>query len=406
MVKRLGKTVDDDAKGNAPHWNNLPNEVRHNVIVQAITDRDAWQAAQTFSSLLVTDKRLHADMQFSPVKRFRKALVELGAVSQGVLAKAIPDSSFSSDGLAWDQRNAENEAEALAPILRSLSPTNRTEIFLGISELPIEGRIRAYSRLVEQRDLFNKQESDQMLGEALDVFLDTPAHQALSYTAAGILAVGHDDLSQNARNQVRQLCTNIPRKREQLGESVTQVNPSLLKHDEIRKMVRADFEKYEIPHQAVAALASYIDKNDRSEADFLVEKSLSYFGANSVDGEHNKYAAIAIAKLSNGNFSDKNRDRIRQLRESNTEEGHELNAAFEGLRPAALSPASPKSVRAAARGYMLDLVNIGSRTEDFTNPVDGRENINAVNKISEGVEKHMNSARQALIDTLRDPHTR
>lgn len=389
---------------NATGWNKLPNELQHKIIAHAVDDSDAWGANETLGSVLRTSGHVHNLAGSKALRQYKDNLDGGRLVSEAVIETAFLDKTFSDDAPFWNRRHIGQEAAAVAPALEFQSPEMRSEIFNNIAAKAVDKRMLGYSYIAERADLFQEHETSHMDRDALNTFReDNPPGDLTRYSAAAVLVKRYDDIGHEARAQLQETVSNNENQpqREDFSDAIVNCNPSLLKDDSLRLLVRESLNDVQDPHEALAQLASYIDKNSRADTDFIIEQSLRRFGGMTVSGEEHglKAPALAIAKVFDGNIRQEHKDRIAELKQSDTEEGRALASAFKELerdRPAEASIES--GMRGSAK--LLRKVVRSQNMSDEVAAIDG------VGDVAKSNQKQMNAARKALMNSVCDRNDR
>ncbi|MBX5242754.1 hypothetical protein, partial [Rhizobium sp. NLR22b] len=342
------------------------------------------------------NRHFHALTRSTVLKEYKENLDGGTLVSDAVIETAFKNNNFS-DIPDWWMRA---EAEAVTHVLESQSPEKRSEILINIAEKEdVNLRMLGYSEIVERADLFEEPEISHIERDALGTFLDDNLSSGQYYPAAAVLVKRYDDLSNEDRVRIRETLWNNEKQsqRADFSDAIINFKPSLLKDDLFRKVVRESLDVMEDPHGALEQLASYIDKNSRADTDFIIKESLRRFGSDTVAGEEHglNAPAQAIAKVSDGNISPEYRERIAELRRSNTEQGRALASAFQELerdRPAETSIES--GMRGSAK--LLREINRSQNMPDKIAAIQG------VIKVARSNEEQMSAARRALMDSVCD----
>lgn len=369
---------------NVTGWKELANELQHQIIAHAVDDSDAWKAHETFSSVLRTSRPVRDLANSEALRRYKANLDGGRLVSDAVIETAFPNRNFSDDDISWSRRHIGHEAGAVAAALEFQSPEIRSEIFNNISAKDVDKRMLGYSHLVERADLFQEHETNHMYRDALNTFRDdNPPGTLTRYSAATVLVKGYYDIGDEARRQIQEAVSTdeAQAQREDLCDAIVNCNPSLLKDDSLRSLVRENLRHLEDPHEALAQLASYIDKNSQTDTDFIIEQSFRKFGGMTVDGEEHglRAPALAIAKVYDGNIRQEHRDRIAELRQSDTEEGHALASAFKELEP---DQSAEASIEGGMRGSAKLLRQVVS-SQNMSGQVAAIQNVGDVAKSAE-----------------------
>lgn len=382
-------------RARAKGWKKLPDELKHRIIAHAVNDPDTWRANETLGAVSLTSHHLHNLAGSKALQQYKENLHGGLLVSHAVIETAFPDKNFSDGPIDWDQRHIGKEAAASTPALEFQSPEMRSDVFNNISAKGVEERMLGYSYIAERADLFTKHESSHMYRDALNLFQeDNPSVGFTRYLAATVLVKRYDDIGPEARAQVQEGVSKNDHERVNFCNAIVDCNPSLLKDDKLRLLVRENLDRIEDPHKALAQLASYIDKNSQADTDFIVEQSFRYFGGNTVQGlEHGlKAPALAIVKVFDGTMRQEHRDKIVELTESDTDEGRALASAFEELGrdqpPEALIKVGMRESAKLLREKTATIENVGD--------------------VAKSAAKQMNAAREALMNSVcdRNDHVR
>lgn len=413
VIKTLRERTDKpgaEAKGIS--WNDLPNEVRHSVLAHAVVDEDLWKANQTYANLSATDRRIREELRGpKSMKDYKSNLDEGRKVARAVREVAFPDKTFSDNSI-WDaeiSRNIKDETDALMPVLPSYGPNERLDIVEGISKLAAPERLSGYERMLHRPDLLPQKVVDEMVSQSADVFKNEGPDGEAIYPATYVLAIGCDAVSPEVRDQVmksvRGTIAEDPEKRTIFAEGLALTNPSVLKHEEFRTLVREEFEKFENPASGIAALACHIDKNDRSQTDFIIDTSFRFLDADISDVDDHILAAAAIAKVADGNVSPENKARIETFRVSENGGAYELEIASRWLKHVApqdyLAQPDPQWLKNEHRYYENSI-----KDPYLPDAISRIPQVKLAEDLAYVNEKHMNSARQALMDTERRPRER
>ena len=387
---------------NATGWNKLPNELQHKIIVHAADDSDAWRANETLGAVSRTSHHLHNLAGSKALQQYKENLDGGRLVSDAVIETAFPDKNFSDRPILWSRRHIGKETVASTPALEFQSPEMRSDVFNNISAKDVEKRMRGYSSIAERADLFQEHETSHMYRDALNTFReDNLPGDSTRYSAAKVLVKRYDDIGPEARAQLQEAVSENENRRTDFSDAIVNFNPSLLKDDNLRLLVRESLNDVEDPHEALAQLASYIDKNSQADTDFIVEQSLRHFGGNTVhDEEHGlKAPALAIAKVFDGNIRQEHRNRIAELRQSDTEKGHALASAFKELGRDQPAEASIKGGMRESAKLLREVV----RSQNM--PVESAA-IESVGAVAKSAAKQMDAAREALMNSVRDRNDR
>ncbi|MBY5775303.1 hypothetical protein HFN63_35815 [Rhizobium leguminosarum] len=388
-------------RANATGWNKLSNELQHKIIAHAVDDSDAWRANETLGAVLRTSRHFHDLAGSRALRQYKDNLDGGRLVSEAVTETTFPNNNFSDNTIWWGRRDIGKEAAAVTPALEFQSPEMRSEIFNNIAAKAADKRMLGYSYIAERADLFQDHETSHMYRDALNTFReDNPFTR---YSAAVVLVKRYDDIGHEARAQLQETVSynENERQRVDFSEAIANCNPSLLKDDSLRLLVRENLGRLEDPHEALAQLASYIDKNSRADTDFIIEESFRRFGGSTVSGEEHglKAPALAIAKVFDGNIRQEHRDRIAELRQSDTEKGHALASAFKELERDRPGEASIESgMRGSAK--LLRKVVRSQNMSDEVAAIDG------VGDVAKSNQKQMNAARKALMNSVCDRNDR
>ncbi|WP_117196526.1 hypothetical protein [Rhizobium terrae] len=383
-------------------WRRLSTELQHKIIAHAVDDPDRWRAIKTFTSLLGTSRWVRDLANSRRFREYKENLDGARLVSDAVIETAFPDNNFS-DNLIWgNDRHIGKEAAAVTPALEFQSPKMRSKIFYNIAAKTVAKRMLGYSHIAERADLFQDHEASFMDRDALNTFLGPDVLGR--YQAAEVLAKRYNDIASETRAELEEALSNSENQvqREDFSDAIVYCNPSLLKDDGFRKMVYENLDSSEDPHEALAQLASYVDKNSRAHTDFFIEKSFQLLGGKFFHGGEHQLEALsrAIARVFDGNISEENRARIAELRQSDTEDGRALASAFKELERDRPVEASMDS--GGMRGS-LKLMREMVRSQNISDEVAA---IDGVREVATSNEKQVNAARKALMKFDRDDHVR
>jgi hypothetical protein len=392
-------------QANATGWNKLSNELQHKIIAHAVDDSDAWKANETYGAVSRTSRHLHNLAASSKALRQYKDNLDGGRlVSDAVIETAFPDKNFSDRPIRWDrrQRHIGKEAAASTPALEFQSPEMRSEIFNNIAAKAVDKRMLGYSYIAERADLFQEHETSHMDRDALNTFReDNPPGALTRFSAAVVLVKRYNDIAPEVRTELQEAVSKKENQRVDFSDAIVNCNPSLLKDDSLRLLVSESLHHLQDPHEALAQLASYIDKNSQADTDFIVEQSLRHFGGNTVHGEEHglKAPALAIAKVFDGNIRQEHRDRIAELRQSDTEEGRALASAFK-------EPERDRPAEASIESGMNGSAKLLRKVVRSQNMSDKVAAIDGVGDVAKSNAKQMNAAREALMNSVCDRNDR
>ncbi|RWI50539.1 MAG: hypothetical protein EOR16_30240 [Mesorhizobium sp.] len=399
---KKGGQVSKEAKAT---WHDLPNELRHEIIVHAITDRDAWKANENLTNVSGTSRHFRDLTRSKVVQEYKNNLDGGRLVSDTIIEAAFPNHNFSDNEILENDWHIGKEAAAVAPVLEFQSSRIRSAVFNRISEKDTEKRMLGYSYIADRADLFQKHEKSHMDSDALNAFReddrsdeDNPPRVLTRYSAAAVLVKRYDDLSNEVRSQLEETLSNRENRHQRavFSDAITNCNPSLLKYDRMRSLVRENLNDMEDPHAALAQLASYIDKNSRDDTNFIIEESLRRLGGVTVQGdEHGLNApSRAIATVFEGNVSPEHKEKIAGLIQSNGEKGRALASAFKALEQGRLPE---PSVETGMRGSAKLLREV---TKIYKMP--GADAFDRVGDVAKRTARQMNAAREDLMNSVRD----
>lgn len=389
---------DKSKKASAVGWDSLPNELLPKIIAHATSTSPAWEANKTLSSLARTSRRIHSLTQGKSFQEYKDGLDGGRIVSSAVKTFAVPGGKFSDKVPWWGIRHIGSEVAALVPALEFQSPAMRSQIFGSISTQGPEKRMLGYSCLVDRADLLKRNEVNHIEIDALSVFQKTgPEYSLEASPAADILAKRYDYIGDDARDQIHRAISADEMKMKHFGESIVGRNPSLLRHDEIRSLIRKEFRRFENEHASVAVLSSHIDKNSRADTDFIIGASYELWDRESCYGDEYRYPcpARAIASVFDGNISDEQRSRIAETTHSDTEEGQALRVAFKDLGREL--PAELPVAHGPEQSNQLVL-----QVKELHGMADAVGAIEIAEEISKTNAAQVNAARKALLDSVSE----
>jgi hypothetical protein len=387
------------ASTKTPWWRRLPNELRQTIIANAVSDADAWTAKQTLNRLRLTSRDMRDQAESEALQKYRTRLDVGRIISDAVVEVAFPaDRGFSFHGIHPSRRHIGHETAALKSALRFRSPAKRSEIFNDISAKSVSPRMEGYSQIVERAELFQTHETEQIYRDALDTFLDEACVSEFTrYTAASIVVKAYHHLGANARNKVLAAVSRSEAQRWLFGESIAHCNESLLEDDELKKIVREGLDEFEDPHGAIAALASYMDKNSREDTDFIIKRSLRLFDEISIHGEEHRcrYPALAIARVWGEHIGPEQAGEIKRLIEADAEEGRALASALDEIKCDQRNDNSAKFGMRETAKLVLTFV----RSQNMPNEIAA---LDSVREVSKSTEEQWEAARRALMNSHRE----
>lgn len=395
----------DESEKVAAGVETTPNELLSKIIAHAVGSLPAWEANETLSSLSRTSRHFQALSNVRAVQRYKESLDDGRVASGAVKHFAFPGGRISDAPyyMRSHDRYIESEVAAFGSGLEFESPEARSQIFAAVDEQASVERMDGFRSLAVHADLLKPSEVDIIEADALEFFLEGTEEHYETTAAADILATRYDHIDEGAQARIHQAISEDPHKRNAFCDFVVSRNPSLLRHENIRSLVREEFPNFENCHEGVAALASYIDKNSRADTDFIIDASYERWGEEACGGDEYRYPypARAIARVFDGNISDEQRRRIEETRRSDTEEGRALGAAFEEL---GRDRSAEHAVAHGPRQSMRLVLHV-EKLHGMESPVDA---LGIAGKISETNAAQLNAARRALMNSVteRDDRSR
>jgi len=379
------------------------------ILENGVTYKEIWAAevlARRYED--ISDQaRTALRIKLSRSRRLRATFADAIVIHNPSLLK---DESFRSLVRA-DFVNLTHPNDAFVQLVPYIDKESRADtdfisaVFHHVVAKDATNKLLGYTYIAEHADLFQEHELRQMDRDALDTFREDIPHAASlnsissafkNYFAAAVLAIRYENIGADARAELQETLSSTKDRRyhKNFGDAVVTCNPSLLKHDSIRSLVRESFDVLRDQHEALAQLASYIDRNSRVDADFVVEASFRQFGGMSDDSEEHdlKASALDIAKFFDREIGPEHRDQIAELRQVDTPQGRALASAFEELK-----------VEKRERGRSTKVSQkLLKKVEESQNASTQRDRLEGLGEVAQSNQMQMETSRKALMRTVRD----